>query len=61
MTNIKETKWRRYGGWIFVAPIVLNFFIERPNSFAYFLEVYIFGGFMAIVALFLAGKIGKQY
>ncbi len=61
MLNIKEDRWRRYGGWIFVAPLVLQLIWDGINGQSlYDFKAYVFGGFRAVVALLCAGKIGSR-
>ena len=63
MLNIKEDKWKKYGGWVFVVPLVLQLMwdgiIGRPYD-SDLVQLYLFGGFMAGGALFCAGKIGSR-
>ncbi len=63
MLNIKEDRWGKYGGWIFFIPLVLQLIwdsVKGQPFNGFFIEVYFFGGFMAVVALLCAGKIGSR-
>lgn len=63
MPNIKKDNWGKYGGWIFVIPLVSQLIwggINGQSFNEFFVEVYLFGGFMSVVALFCAGKISSR-
>ena len=64
MLKIGESKWVKYGGWIFVIPWILQLIWDSINGqhtlTIDFIEGYWFGGFMAVVALFCAGKLGSR-
>ncbi|GEM_PF-4414988 len=63
MLKIKEDKWSKYGGWVFVIPLALQLVWDGITGRPYdsdFVQLYLFGGFMAVVALLCARKIGPR-
>lgn len=63
MLKIEKEKWSKYGGWVFFIPLALQLIWDGIKGRAFndlFIEVYLFGGFMAVVALLCARKIGSR-